>query len=172
MDYMWAFPSCADASFDLYVRTPHNRVVQHQGIEVFLAPFSDISERYPEHAVPNTSPAFSSEPNESSIEAVDGERFVVVDDLLEDFGAEGSKMLKINHNINGRLTTTQRNYTTLSMRTRTSRRLQKRDTFESEVNKISGHWMKCGLTFAQLETGIFHTLQDEEILGRTDSSRR
>lgn len=67
-------------------------MVQDQGIDVYLAPYSDIRRRYPEHAVPTTSRSFSGKPDEVYIEAVDGERFVIVVDLLEGFDAKEAKV--------------------------------------------------------------------------------
>lgn len=55
-------------------------MVQDQGIEVYLALFGDITRRYKEYPVPATSPGFTGNPNEVYIEAVDGERFVIVAD--------------------------------------------------------------------------------------------
>lgn len=50
-------------------------MVQNQGIDVYLAPYSDINERYQQHEVPIGSPNWTGDPNEVYIEAVDGERF-------------------------------------------------------------------------------------------------
>jgi hypothetical protein len=63
-------------------------MVQTHGIDVYLARFADIDDRYikdrfREHPVPANSPKFTSNTNEAYIEAVDGERFAVVVDLGE-----------------------------------------------------------------------------------------
>jgi hypothetical protein len=133
-------------------------MVQNQGIDVYLAPYSDLSKRYPEHAVPRTSPAFSGNPNEVYIEAVDGERFVIVVDLLKEFGAKGSKMLQIYYNIDGTVTSHRNRYSTLAMGTRNSQGLQGRDTLDSQIKKIDGRWVECGCTFAQLKMGNLPTV--------------
>ena len=68
-------------------------MVQNQGIDVYLAPYSDINGRYEQHAVPLGSSAFTNDPNEIYIEAVDGERFTIVGDLLKDFDMKGAEHL-------------------------------------------------------------------------------
>lgn len=133
-------------------------MVQDQGIDVYLAPYSDTSKRYPEHAVPTTSRAFSGNPNEVYIEAVDGERFVIVVDLLDDFDAKGSERLKINYNIDGVGYSGTSNYSKLAKGTRKQARLQRRQIADSEVKKVDGRWVKCGYTFAQLKMGNIHSV--------------
>jgi hypothetical protein len=129
-------------------------MVQDQGIDVYLAPHSDTTKRYPEHAVPSTSPVFSSNANEVYIEAVDGERFVIVVDLLKDFDAKGSKNLKIDYGIDGGGTMGQSSYPQPAKCVRKHARLRGRDIAETEVRKIDGRWVRCGYTFAQLNMGI------------------
>jgi hypothetical protein len=58
-------------------------MVQSHGIDVYLVQFGNPDKRYPEHTIPRTSPAFTRDPNEVYVEAVNGERFVVVIDLLK-----------------------------------------------------------------------------------------
>jgi len=128
-------------------------MVQDQGIDVYLAPYSDITKRYPEHTIPDTSPVFSGNANEVYIEAVDGERFIIVVDLLEDFDAKGSKRLKTEYIIDGGGSTGNSSYPELAKRTRKRARLQGREVVENEVKKIDGRWVDCGYTFAQLKMG-------------------
>lgn len=71
-------------------------MVQDQGIDVYLAIFSDNSKRYKECSVPTTSPSFTGDANEVYIEAVDGERFVVVVDTWQKSDVEGNERLKIS----------------------------------------------------------------------------
>lgn len=125
-------------------------MVQHQGIDAYLAPFGHIRKRYPEHAVPTTSPVFPGNSNEVYIEAVDGERFVIVVDLLKGFDTKGSKMLKINHTIEGGGNGQHMSYSELAKRARRRPSLQGRDVAASEVKKIDGRWVKCGYTFAPM----------------------
>jgi len=53
-------------------------MVQDQGIEVYLAQFSDIANRYKEYPVPTASPSLTGDANEVYVEAPDGERFMIV----------------------------------------------------------------------------------------------
>lgn len=72
------------------------KMVQDQGIEVYLAPSSDITKRYKEYSIPTTSPSFTGNPNEVYIEAVDGERFVIVADTWNITDVKGRERLKIS----------------------------------------------------------------------------
>ena len=74
-------------------------MVQDQGLDVYLAPFADITKRYQQHAVPAGSPNFTGDPNEVYIEAIDGERFIIVVDLMKWFDMGGATHLRILHEI-------------------------------------------------------------------------
>jgi hypothetical protein len=76
-------------------------MVRNQGINLYLAPFDDISNVFREYPVTATSPGFTANATEAYIEAVDGERFVVVVDLGEEFEAKGSARLRIECFIDG-----------------------------------------------------------------------
>ena len=74
-------------------------MVQQQGIDVYLAPFGKVDQRYPEHAAPFSSSDATANSKEVYIEAVDGERFVVLVDLGMDFDAKGSPMIKVRYGL-------------------------------------------------------------------------
>jgi hypothetical protein len=85
-------------------------MVKSQGIEVCLAPFNDITQRYTEFpADPTEFPTrFPAEDaHEAYIEAVNGERFVIVVDLGEEFEAKGSARLRIECFLDGELVSKQ-----------------------------------------------------------------
>ena len=135
-------------------------MVQDQGIDVYLAPYSDISKRYPEHAVPSTSPAFSGNSNEVYIEAVDGERFVIVVDLLAAFDSKGSKWLCVSFVKDGQLeeaSVRMSHQSWLARHTHNIPRLEGRGVIHSDVRKIDGRWVECGFKFAQLQIGKIPT---------------
>jgi hypothetical protein len=75
-------------------------MVQDQGVHVYLAPFGNIKGRYRGYAVPVDSPVFTGDPNDVWIEAVEGERFIIVVDSLKDFDPKASKALRIRSKIN------------------------------------------------------------------------
>lgn len=150
----------ANTSFELYTRTPHSKMVQDQDIDVYLAPYSDIGKRYPEHVVPSTSPALSGNPNEVYIEVVDGDRFVIVVDLLAAFDWKGSKMLLISFSRDGkdeRVTSRTSHYSQLARHAHNTPRLQGRDVIETDVRKVDGRWLRCGFKFSQLHIGKIPT---------------
>ena len=74
-------------------------MVKQQGIDVYLAPFGKTDQRYPEHPGPANPTSTTPNSKEVYIEAVDGERFVLVVDLTNDFNAKGSPMLRINYGL-------------------------------------------------------------------------
>jgi hypothetical protein len=132
-------------------------MVQSQGIDVYLAPFSDITKRYQQHAVPTGSPNFTGDPNEIYIEAVDGERFVIVVDLMKGFDMKGATHLYIKQNIDqARGASGRASYRSLA-ELETGRpdemKLKGRHVFESTSRKINGAWSKCGFVFASLVMG-------------------
>lgn len=128
-------------------------MVQSQGIDVYLAPFSDITKRYPEYAVPIDSPAHTNDPNEVYIEAVDGERFAIVVDLLEHFDRQQSKMLKISVIVDGDICSAAYEYNELGQMKLGDTPIKGRDVTTWTKRKIDGRWVKCGLIFAPLEIG-------------------
>jgi hypothetical protein len=74
-------------------------MVQNQGIDVYLAPFSDQTKPYPQHGIPVISPNFTGDPNEVYIQAVDSERFVILVDFMQDFNMYGAEHVKIKWEI-------------------------------------------------------------------------
>jgi formylmethanofuran dehydrogenase subunit D len=60
-------------------------MVQNQGLDVYLAPFDDNASRYQQYTASAASPDFTGDPNEVYIEAVDGERFIIMVDVMESF---------------------------------------------------------------------------------------
>lgn len=135
-------------------------MVQNQGLDVYLAPFSDaarfdnIGKRYQEHAVPVNSPIFTGDSNEVWVQAMNGERFVVVVDLMEDFDAQSSKMLRIGVGIDDEETWTSRNYSELDCKTSDGANVEGRYSFQAVTRKVDGRWLRCGFTFVPLEMGM------------------
>lgn len=132
---------------------PYDKMVQDQGVDVYLAPFSDITKRYPEYAVPIDSPVQSNDPNEVYIEAVNGERFVIVVDLLGDFDTQQGKMLLIDYDVDGDLPTESCTYQKLKRELTQNVGLKGRKLLTSYARKIDGRWVECGFSFAPLEMG-------------------
>jgi hypothetical protein len=95
----------SDRSSQLLTRFPSlyttvsAKMVQNQGIDVYLAPFDDYTRRYQQHTVPAASPNFKNDSNEVYIEAADGERFLVMVELLKDFDAKGGTHLSIEYEV-------------------------------------------------------------------------
>lgn len=77
-------------------------MVKQQGVDVYLAPFGREDQRYPEHSPPAGSSHANVNNKEVYIEAVDGERFVLVVDLTKDFDSKGSPMLRIQYGIDSK----------------------------------------------------------------------
>jgi hypothetical protein len=132
-------------------------MVQHQGIDVYLAPYSDINGRYEQHAVPLGSPAFTNDPNEIYIEAVDGERFTVVVDLLKDFEMKGARHLYLSYEIDqpvgGSATSRYNSLPVLRASQPAGTNLKGRDMLSVLSKKVGGIWCTCGFTFATLKIG-------------------
>jgi hypothetical protein len=132
-------------------------MVQHQGIDVYLAPFSDINERYQQHDVPLNSPAFTNDPNEVYIQAVDGERFSIVVDLLKDFDAKCAGHLKIAYAIDqpvdGSVATSCPSLPVLQATRPMGTNLKGRKMLSETTKKVNGIWCRCGVAFASLKIG-------------------
>jgi hypothetical protein len=130
-------------------------MVQHQGIDVYLAPFHDTGKRYREHAAPVNSPVFSGDPNDVWVEAVNGQRFVIIVDLLKDFDRKGSQALHIARGIGSNIEITDsQTYSQLNRKVPAGANLQGRDYCKTEDRKFNGRWATCGFAFAQLEMGM------------------
>lgn len=128
-------------------------MVQDQGLDVYLAPLDDITRRYQQHAVPRASPNFNDDPNEVYIEAVDGERFAVMVDLMEDFDMKGTH-LNFNHKIDQDYSTTQyQSWSELADLTLRNTNSRGRSTFEEVVRREDGDWVDCGFVFSSLSMG-------------------
>jgi hypothetical protein len=134
-------------------------MVQDQGLDVYLAPFGNINERYQQHAVPEGSPAFTGDPNEVYIEAVDEERFIIVANLLEDLETKGATHLQFNHEIDQARdasgTTTCMSLTELERQGSKHMNLKGRHTMATTIRKVDGAWSRCGFVFAFLVMGTF-----------------
>jgi hypothetical protein len=132
-------------------------MVQDQGLDVYLAPFGNITNRYQQHSVPAGSPNFTGDPNEVYIEAVDGERFIIVTDLMKWFDMKGATHLCITYDIDqargasGRAC--YRSLTELEARRPVEMRLKGRQILESTSRKMDGAWSWCGFVFASLVMG-------------------
>jgi len=133
-------------------------MVQDQGLDVYLAPFGNINERYQQHAAPLESPSYTGDPNEVYIEAVDGERFMIVIDLLKDFDMRGAGDLYLRYKIDqprgGGTTGCCRSLSTLKASQPTGTNLKGREALSVLTKKVDGVWSKCGIIFASLKIGI------------------
>lgn len=129
-------------------------MVQDQGIDVYIAPFSDITKRYPEHAVPADSPVHTNDPNEIYIEAVDGERFVIVVDLLEDFDPQESTWSYIRYDVDGGIWSMSSSYSRLQSTRSQESPLNGRSVCSHASRRFDGRWLKCGFVFSPLGMGI------------------
>lgn len=128
-------------------------MVQDQGFDVYLAPFSDITKRYPEYTVPANFPVLTRDANEVYIEAVDGERFVIVVDLLKNFNARQGKMLVIGYDADGEKCTSNVMLNELLITKPRGSRLKGRKVLSSTARKVDGRWVACGFAFAPLRMG-------------------
>lgn len=132
-------------------------MVQNQGIDVYLAPCSDIDKRYQQYDVPALSPNFTGDPNEVYIQAVDGERFMVVTDLLKDFDMKGAGHLYFTYEIDQSRNGTGRGSYSTSSQLQSSipkgTNLKGRSVLNTYHKKVDGTWSKCGFTFASLVIG-------------------
>jgi hypothetical protein len=109
--------------------------------------------------VPAASPNFKNDSNEVYIEAADGERFLVMVELLKDFDAKGGTHLSIEYEvdesggING-----YPSLSALKEKTHGDPQLKGRDWCEETTRKIGGDWIDCGFTFSSLKAGTNHYL--------------
>jgi hypothetical protein len=122
-------------------------MVHNQGIEVYLAPFSDITKRYKEYPVPATSPSFTGDHNEVYIEGVDGERFVIVVDLGEDFHAKGSTHVKICYQVDESAGASKFRHECLTTTASTESKSKGHYIIEDYERRTNGNWVKSGYTF-------------------------
>jgi hypothetical protein len=132
-------------------------MVQDQGLDVYLAPFGNIVNRYEQHAVPAGSPNFTGNPNEVYIEAVDGERFSLAVDLLKDFDMKGATHLRILQEIdqarNGSGRVTYESSEALKSHRPGETNLKGRHVLDTTSRKMNGAWSRCGFVFASLVMG-------------------
>jgi hypothetical protein len=157
----------SDRSSQLLTRFPSlyttvsAKMVQNQGIDIYLAPFDHknkrkINTRYPQHGVPSISSNFTGDPNEVYIEAVDGERFVVVLDLMKDFSMHGADHLYIEWYVDQDHASGRSDHYPLSELKAGEPRgkaLKGRCTYDTIDRKIDGVWKTCGFTFTALDIG-------------------
>jgi hypothetical protein len=129
-------------------------MVRHQGIDVYLAPFSDINNRFREYPVPATSPKSTNDASEAYVEAVDGERFVVVVDLGEEYEAKGSARLWIECFIDGGFMSKQVSpYVQLKEAVPRESALRGRYINERTDLHIAGQLVRCGYKISPLRMG-------------------
>jgi hypothetical protein len=131
-------------------------MVHNQGIEVYLAPFSDITKRYKEYPVPATSPSFTGDHNEVYIEGVDGERFVIVVDLGEDFHAKGSTHVKICYQVDESAGASKFRHECLTTTASTESKSKGHYIIEDYERRTNGNWVKSGYTFVPLQIGTLY----------------
>jgi len=146
-------------------------MVQDQGLDVYLAPFSDTTKRYQQHTVPAGSPNFTGDPNEVYIEAVNGERFMVVVDVMKDFdmrsGTHLSIAYELDQNRGSSRINSDKSLPDLQKGLLGEPDLKGRDILEETTRKVDGEWLDCGFTFCCLETGTDSHLR-EYLRGSTD----
>jgi hypothetical protein len=128
-------------------------MVQSQGVDVYITPYSDITRRYKEYSIPTASPSFTGNSNEVFIEAVDGERFAVVVDLDDDFDAKGGDRLIIRTRFDETVEAWRHSYGPLSGDVPTESSLKGRCIIEETDRHINGSLVRFGYTFAPLKIG-------------------
>jgi hypothetical protein len=138
------------------------KMVQDRGLDVYLAPFDNIEGRYLEHAVPTRSSAFTGNPNEVYIEAVNSERFAVVIDLLQDFDVKGGTHLRIIYAIEQSRDNNSRgcyiDLPSLQARAPPGPTVKGRKALIAMDMKVHGAYPSCGFVFSPLKTGIISIL--------------
>lgn len=134
-------------------------MVQNQGIEVYLTPLLDISKRYKEFPVPATSPSFTGNDNEAYIEAVDGERFMIVVDINEQFQEQGGARLRIECFLDGEFVCKQV-VPHVVLREGIPPGYTRKGQYINDRAEmyIDGSLIRCGYAFASLLMGTFCTL--------------
>ncbi|KAI7713798.1 hypothetical protein KC322_g3393 [Hortaea werneckii] len=75
---------------------------EESDVEAFIRPL-DSNIRYRELKAPPSSPMYTGNPNECYIQAVDGEQFVMVVNLGENFDSQGYDAVRVDIKIDGRL---------------------------------------------------------------------
>lgn len=135
-------------------------MVKQQGIDVYLAPFGKIDQRYPEHPSPTGPTSTTPNNKEVYIEAVDGERFLLVVDLTNDFDAKGSPILNVSYGLDSTREFTGRwnmigTYTYKELREDASSMadLKGRRVVPWQKKTIGGQWVECGFAFSPLSMG-------------------
>ena len=132
-------------------------MVQDQGLDVYLVPFSDMSKRFRQHVLPTTSPSFTGDRNEVYIEAADDVRFAIVVDLLPHFDFKGFKHLRIIYELDGASGTigcaTYRDFKGFRYERPRRSPLQGRYTFSSVTHQVGGDWSNCAFSSGSLKTG-------------------
>jgi hypothetical protein len=133
-------------------------MVQDRGLDVYLAPFDNIEGRYLEHAVPTRSAAFTGNPNGVYIEAVNGERFAVVLDLLPSFDIKGGTHLRIIYAIEQSRDKNSRacyiDLPSLQASAPSGSTVKGRKALIAMDMKVHG----CGFVFSPLKTGMIPVL--------------
>jgi hypothetical protein len=129
-------------------------MVQNQGLDVYLAPFDDNASRYQQYTASAASPDFTGDPNEVYIEAVDGERFIIMVDVMESFDTKGCSHLNVEYKIDqGTMNVTHTSWPNLAAKVPEGSSLKGRKTVEDVTRKLNGDWVECGLTFSALDMG-------------------
>jgi hypothetical protein len=132
-------------------------MVQNQGIDVYLAPFSNVNRPYLQHGVPIVSPNFTGDPNEVYVEAVDGERFMLVLDLMKYFNMYGADHIYVKWEVDQDRGSSARSakydLPRLEVKVPQGTSLKGRLTYSSIDRKIDGAWMNCGFVFTPLNIG-------------------
>lgn len=132
-------------------------MVQQHGIDVYVAPFGKIDERYKEYPIPAASLKATNNKTEAYIEARDGERFVVVVDLKEDFDKKGKERLKIVIGVDKTddcaAVRSTRSYTRLLKTKPEPSELKGRFVMSTKDRKVDEIWTLCGFMFSPLKIG-------------------
>lgn len=133
------------------------KMVQDQGLNVYLAPARDFNKPYPQLVPREGTSSFITDPNEVYIEAVDDERFVVIIDLLKDFDFKGAKDLRFLCELDDSQGTTGcaglGDLEDFESRVPEGSSLMGRHLFTEMTRKVDGTWSDCAITFGRLETG-------------------
>ncbi|KAI7245347.1 hypothetical protein KC343_g1467 [Hortaea werneckii] len=91
-----------DLSTPLLISNRAEMYDEESDVEAFIRPL-DSNIRYRELKAPPSSPMYTGNPNECYIQAVDGEQFVMVVNLGENFDSQGYDAVRVDIKIDGRL---------------------------------------------------------------------
>jgi hypothetical protein len=126
-------------------------MVKSQGVEAYLVRYED-KHRYPEHAPLPTEEGLLDLTTMAYVEIVTGERYEIVVVLTADFDFKGLPDARLVWEVD----TNRRQVIYSSQKVQNSIRSegQHKRGFSCAPAFLDGKWMKCGLSFADLQLGM------------------